>query len=122
MQHMISVFIHTSPMILTMALRWSKPCPGDSSRFATVTPPNVSDSVPSLVYRGVLYFYLPWVLLYYLWVFVLLGDHVKRKGYSTLFDRVTGMALGKKLTSIRDKTQHELVRKAVYLLCHLAFG
>ena len=122
MQHMISVFIHTSPMILTMALRWHKPCDGATSRFATVPPPDVSASVPSMVYRGVAYFYLPWVVLYYLWVFVLMGEHVKRKGYSTLFDRITGMALGKKLASIRDQTHLELVRKAVYLLCHLGFG
>ena len=42
---MISVFIHTSPMILTLALRWHKPCPGQASYFTTVTPPEVSDHV-----------------------------------------------------------------------------
>ena len=42
---MISVFIHTSPMILTLALRWHKPCSGQASYFATVTPPEVSDHV-----------------------------------------------------------------------------
>ena len=84
LQHMISVFIHSSPMILTLALRWQRPCAGMTSRFATATPWDVSDSILSMTVRGVLYFYLPWVLLYYLWVFVYLGEHVRRKGYYAL--------------------------------------
>ncbi len=40
--------------------------------------------------HGVLYFYLPWVVLYYLWVFLFCAEHIKKKGFSTLYDRVTG--------------------------------
>eukprot|EP00293_Proteomonas_sulcata_P007630 CAMPEP_0184291346 /NCGR_PEP_ID=MMETSP1049-20130417/3395_1 /TAXON_ID=77928 /ORGANISM="Proteomonas sulcata, Strain CCMP704" /LENGTH=248 /DNA_ID=CAMNT_0026598779 /DNA_START=563 /DNA_END=1310 /DNA_ORIENTATION=- len=115
-QHMISVFIHTSPMMLTLCLRWS---PSD---FVVETTEPGDDSVLAMMTRGVLWFYLPWVVFYYLWVFVAMADRVKSRGYQTLFDRVTGMAVGKPLTAVKDSTEHQLLRKAIYLAAHLCFG
>ena len=42
-----------------------------------------------LLADGTRYFYLPWILGYYLLVFIVLGDFLKRNAYQTLFDRVT---------------------------------
>eukprot|EP00281_Chroomonas_sp_CCMP1168_P022466 CAMPEP_0206228970 /NCGR_PEP_ID=MMETSP0047_2-20121206/9446_1 /ASSEMBLY_ACC=CAM_ASM_000192 /TAXON_ID=195065 /ORGANISM="Chroomonas mesostigmatica_cf, Strain CCMP1168" /LENGTH=231 /DNA_ID=CAMNT_0053652235 /DNA_START=172 /DNA_END=867 /DNA_ORIENTATION=+ len=119
LQHMTSVFIHTSPMLLTLGLRWSKV---GSDRFATRTP-ELGESTLQLVTRGVGYLYLPWVLMYYFWVFVVLADRIKSRGYSTLFDRVTAMAgVGSKLQKVNDRTENQYFRKAVYLVFHLMFG
>ena len=50
------------------------------------------------------------------------ADRIRSRGYSTLFDRVTGMTLGKRLEGIEDSTKHKLIRKAIYLVSHLCFG
>eukprot|EP00290_Baffinella_frigidus_P018724 CAMPEP_0180216946 /NCGR_PEP_ID=MMETSP0987-20121128/16600_1 /TAXON_ID=697907 /ORGANISM="non described non described, Strain CCMP2293" /LENGTH=359 /DNA_ID=CAMNT_0022176305 /DNA_START=2 /DNA_END=1081 /DNA_ORIENTATION=- len=113
-QHMISVFIHISPMMLTLGLRWS---PSD---FVVLSPPGVSDAPFDLVWRALTRFYLPWSFMYYAWVFVFLADSVKKRGLQTLFDRVLSMAPF--LSKIRDPTAHQFVRKAVYLTIHALFG
>ena len=113
-QHMISVFIHVSPMILTMGLRWSP------SAFGVHAAPGVADDPISLLKRALMRFYLPWVVLYYVWVFVFLADKVKRRGLQTLFDRVLSMAPA--LSKLPDPTGHQFVRKAVYLTLHCLFG
>eukprot|EP00282_Hemiselmis_andersenii_P014290 CAMPEP_0114137926 /NCGR_PEP_ID=MMETSP0043_2-20121206/16033_1 /TAXON_ID=464988 /ORGANISM="Hemiselmis andersenii, Strain CCMP644" /LENGTH=364 /DNA_ID=CAMNT_0001231829 /DNA_START=73 /DNA_END=1167 /DNA_ORIENTATION=+ len=120
LQHMTSVFIHVSPMLLTLGLRWIDN-PGRHG-FAVVEEGPDAAGPMLLVARGVVYMYLPWVLIYYTWVFVLMGPRIQSRGYSTLFDRVTGMAIGKSIAGVPDTTQQQLIRKAVYLLAHLGFG
>lgn len=33
-------------------------------------------------------FYVPWLVLYYVWVFLILGPRIKSRSYETLYDRV----------------------------------
>lgn len=46
-----------------------------------------------MMWDSLRYFYLWWIGLYYLWVFVLLSDRCKRRGYQTLFDRCPPFAI-----------------------------
>lgn len=128
LQHMISVFIHTSPvrtplppipfflhdrfafcdqcctslplsstcqsfslqMLLTLGLRWI-----DSPEKHGYSVEDEGGAAPMpvmLVARGVAYLYLPWVLIYYTWVFVLMAERIQSRGYSTLFDRLSTAA------------------------------
>lgn len=34
------------------------------------------------------YFYVPWLVFYYVWVFLILGPRIKSRSYQTLYDRV----------------------------------
>lgn len=74
LQHMISVFIHTSPMILTLGLRWIE---SPLKHGYVVVEEGEDEANPFiLVGRGVSYIYLPWVVIYYTWVFILLVSDI----------------------------------------------
>lgn len=132
--HMTSVFIHTSPMLLTFALRWNRKVVSVSATGeVTTTPSQFAICDPSydplcdgpdttrtsLVYNAMCKFYLWWVVLYYLWVFVFLSNRIKQRGYKTLYDRVASKGPTKFLQTI---STNEFVQKAAYMLVHVAFG
>lgn len=111
--HMTSVFIHTSPMMLTHAIRWNT----TPFTFAEGDPLAVSGF--DMIYNAVTKFYGWWVVLYYLWVFIIMGNRIKARGYKTLFDRVVNRGPTKFLAKI---SKHELVQKAAYMLTHFIFA
>lgn len=95
--HMTSVFIHVSPMLLSHTLRWLPPATADRAHlfdtaapFAVCAPEPVGCAVSPLTlwWTAMRRIYLPWIVLYYVWVFVLLGPRVKSRHYQTLYDRV----------------------------------
>ena len=128
--HMTSVFIHISPMLLTHALRWADTrshgfaicdalaAAGDAASGCGLSP-------LTLLLNATTLFYIPWILLYYVVTFLVLGDYLKSRRYQTLYDRVTTagpaakvMSKGFALTGAR----HELSKRAVYMGSHLLFG
>lgn len=114
--HMTSVFIHVSPMLLSHGLRFYK------TESFTVCDNFPTCDVPSmtLLYNALVYFYLPWIVLYYFLIFLVLGKHIKVHGLQTLYDRVTTKGpIAPLLKSIHAR---RLVKKAVYMLIHLVFG
>eukprot|EP00050_Salpingoeca_kvevrii_P006730 m.291290 g.291290 ORF g.291290 m.291290 type:complete len:387 (-) comp12451_c0_seq1:162-1322(-) len=123
-QHMISVVIHISPMILAHGLRFH---PSDQFTVCPRGPPggdtdwqNCYVSPWELVGISLKWFYLWWLVLYYVWVFVILGNRIQQRGLQTLYDRVTSNSpIAPFLRSLN--TSH-LVKKAIYLLVHLAFA
>lgn len=122
--HMTSVFIHTSPMLLTFAIRWFLPI-DEHGAFQVVSfdspehgdPLNVSPW--SLVGNAVFYFYGWWVVLYYVWVYVIMGTRIKKRGYKTLFDRVVSRGPTKFITKVSHR---DLVQKAAYMITHFVFA
>jgi hypothetical protein len=113
--HMTSVFIHTSPMVLTYAIRWY-PTP-----FAAVASGTDPLEIPAfdLVYNAVTKFYGWWVVLYYVWVYIIMGSRIKARGYKTLFDRVVSRGPTKFITRV---SSNDLVQKAAYMLTHFVFA
>ena len=123
--HMTSVFIHVSPMLLTHALRW---CNRATHEFAICAPGALSCSGVSplaMLWRAFAYFYLPWVGLYYVVTFLVLGDYLRSHKYQTLYDRVVSAGPASKMLKLGNRltgAQHELAKKAVYMLSHVIFG
>jgi hypothetical protein len=115
--HMASVFIHTSPMILSFCFRWSE------------TPFTVCESWPecdepataplTMLYNAHVLFYLWWAALYYVVVCVVLDDRAKQKANRTLFDFVIDM---KGMGRLKGVSKHERVQKLVYMAMHAVFA
>lgn len=128
--HMTSVFVHVSPMMLTYAIRWRHGPTADREVFSGrsfAVCDGGCDAEPPLRLLGnaLAYFYAPWIVLYYLWVFVILGERIKRKSYQTLYDRVTTSGpAAKALGAVFQATgaHSDLFKKAMYMSVHLAFG
>jgi len=133
--HITSVFIHTSPMMLSYGLRWYPStqfsvCQAIDNRIqsSNATTPwelysldtSCVESPSVLILDALLYFYLWWVILYYIWVFLVLGQYIEKMGFQTLYDRVTT----KGPFSIVMKRIHapHLIKKAIYIFLHLLFG
>jgi hypothetical protein len=122
--HMTSVFIHTSPMLLTFAIRWMLPEDHKAnftiaSAEAPINGDPLNVSTFDLMWKSVAYFYGWWVVLYYVWVFVIMGPRIKRRGYKTLFDRVVSRGPTKFLAKI---SKNELIQKAAYMMTHFLFA
>lgn len=115
--HMTSVFIHTSPMLLSYAIRWYP------SKFTACSNWPECDgedaSVTNLLWNAHTKFYLWWVVLYYLWVYVVMDRRIKERGYKTLFDRVSSRGPTKFLTKI---SSNDKVQKLAYMIVHVAFA
>ena len=127
--HMTSVFVHISPMLLTYAIRWRHGPTADHEVFSGrpfAVCAGACDEGPLLLLgNALLYFYVPWIVIYYLWVFVALGDRIKRKSYQTLYDRVTTTGPASKALGAVFKVTNsssDLGKKATYMVMHLAFG
>ena len=116
-QHITSVFIHVSPMLLTYGLRWY-PDP----RFTVCNAPPACDDVTAapLFWNALSRFYIWWIVLYYVWIFLVLGSYIERRGFQTLYDRVS--TSGPLSGLLRRLTVHHLIKKAVYISMHLLFG
>lgn len=118
-QNMTSVFIHISPMLLTFLLRWH---PDDTHVICTAEegfPTCMNQRYWDLVWKPVAFFYIWWVILYYLYIFVINGEYIKKKGFQTLYDRVATNQLRHFFGSLPTRT---LVKKAIYMSIHLIYG
>ena len=119
-QHVTSCFIHISPMMLTWSLRWSDPA---THGFAVGGAEAVSAG--TLLWQALRNFYVPWVVGYYLAVFVLMGDYLQSRRFQTLYDRVTSQGPASKalLACFRfTGVRLELAKRALYMAMHLLFG
>jgi hypothetical protein len=63
-----------------------------------------------------MYFYLPWLCSYYVWVFLVLRTRSSKK--TTLFEHVKNIG-GKKYFSMVG--ENDLIQKFAFMICHLAF-
>eukprot|EP01013_Petalomonas_cantuscygni_P037615 TRINITY_DN68462_c0_g1_i1.p1 TRINITY_DN68462_c0_g1~~TRINITY_DN68462_c0_g1_i1.p1 ORF type:complete len:497 (-),score=49.98 TRINITY_DN68462_c0_g1_i1:569-2059(-) len=73
-----------------------------------------------MVWRAFTRVHLPWVCIYYVWVYVVLGNRIKERGYKTLFDRVVQKGfIGRLVVGV---SHHDLVQKAAYLATHIVFS
>eukprot|EP00962_Isochrysis_galbana_P011775 scaffold3329_cov120-Isochrysis_galbana.AAC.14 len=55
------------------------------------------------------YFYVPWLILYYVWVFLVLGPRIKSRSYQTLYDRVVSQARSASArAAARAHVRHEI--------------
>ena len=125
--HMTSVFVHVSPMLLSYAIRWRHAPDREvfTGRPFAICDGACNEGPQQLLGHALLYFYVPWIVLYYLWVFVMLGDRIKRRSYQTLYDRVTTSGPASKALGAVFKAAHlesDLGKKATYMLMHLTFG
>ena len=121
-QHVTSVFIHVSPMLLTYGLRWNS-----DPRFRVCADPPACAGVATgaLVGQALRLFYVPWLVGYYLVVFVILGSYIHKRGFQTLFNRVaTKGPLAPLLARVSagDRDPQQLLAKTVYVLVHATFG
>ena len=119
-QHITSVFIHVSPMLLTYGLRWRA-----DPRFV-ICDGDCADAEPGVMLMSALTkFYLWWLVLYYVVVFIFLGRYVKSRGFQTLFDRVSVSGplapLLRRLTR-ENESELQLIKKAAYIAVHFACG
>eukprot|EP01006_Ploeotia_vitrea_P067982 TRINITY_DN99334_c0_g1_i1.p1 TRINITY_DN99334_c0_g1~~TRINITY_DN99334_c0_g1_i1.p1 ORF type:complete len:389 (+),score=8.14 TRINITY_DN99334_c0_g1_i1:34-1200(+) len=118
--HMTSLAIHLSPLLLTYGIRWH-----ESDMFSITaegqSPTDVTYT--QLVGESLLYFYLWWVVLYYIWIFLVLGSYIRKRGFEVLFNRIISGKGGtaKFLQNMRG-TCPELVVQLAYMGIHLCFG
>lgn len=126
--HMTSVVVHVSPMLVSFCFRWTTPPPnGPAFGPEFITCEGECAEVPplSMLLDGVRMFYLPWIVGYYIWVFLCLGDRIKQRSYQTLYDRVVSQGPpSKALKCVFSATgaTSELAKKALYMMMHLLFG
>jgi hypothetical protein len=110
--HITSVVVHVSPLVLTYGLRWyaapmSSAMGAEHFRICEGGPEDCLATTPqALIWQALTRFYLWWSVLYYLWIFVVLGSYIERKSYQAEEPR-------------QPRTGGEL---PVYLLIHLAFS
>ena len=115
LQHMVSAFIHISPMLLSYCLRWH---PGEE---VVVCPDAGCETVSSmdLIMTTMQTFYVPWIVIYYVWVFIFLRDRAERKHATTLFDHVCKIGGERVFKAISSNTH---LQKAFFMLCHYSFA
>jgi len=141
--HLTSVFIHISPMMLTYGLRWYsstrfRVCEAmtkhinqfsannsltNDSWFSDGTislPMECDESLSSLVWNALIYFYLGWIIFYYIWIFLVLGKYLEKRGLQTLYDWITTEGILAFL--FRKLTVSNCLKQAVYMSMHLVFG
>jgi hypothetical protein len=119
--HITSVFIHASPMLLTFGLRWHST---ERSGFIVcdgLAEPGEPCTIPStkMVHAALTKFYLLWIFCYYIAVFVVMNDYIRKKGFQTLYDRVTEKGPLRRVLQMVDGGH---LKKVVYLFCHLMYG
>ena len=111
-QHITSVFVHVSPMLLSYCLRWHA-----AAAFAVCDDfPRCPAPVPAaLVWAAFSRFYAYWLVIYYVFVFVVFGRYIHERGFQTLFDRVSAHGplapLLQRLTREGESELH-LIKKA----------
>ena len=116
--HMTSIFIHVSPMLLSYCIRWYDSSQAKKTFAVCKNFPECDDVTASdLMSNANVRFYALWCILYFFWVFVVLNDRIKTRGYHTLFDRVA-----RKWPSIMKISSIDFVRKFVYLFIHFVLS
>ena len=122
-QHITSVFVHVSPMLLSYCIRWHAAhefavCGDDWPRCAAPAP-------AALVWAAFSRFYAYWLVLYCVFVFIVLGRYIHERGFQTLFDRVSAHGplapLLQRLTR-EGESELKLVKKAAYIVVHGIVG
>mmetsp|Transcript_19791 Transcript_19791/g.30978 ORF Transcript_19791/g.30978 Transcript_19791/m.30978 type:complete len:394 (-) Transcript_19791:65-1246(-) len=115
--HMTSIFIHISPMLLSYCIRWYGS--ETNQQFAVCDNFPTCDDVTAgqLMIDANMKFYVWWCILYYIWVFVILHERIKSRGYQTLFDRVA-----KRWPGILKISKLDCIRKFVYVLIHFVLS
>jgi len=130
-QHITSLVIHTSPMLLTYGIRWHGNVDGSSGFQFCNAEDEGGCNLPAvtMVANALTYFYVPWMVLYYTWVFLVMGKHIKEKGFKTLYDRCVNkwpfayfLAKADQYHPQLFRSGLDLVRKSVYMMVHLCFG
>lgn len=111
LQHITSLHIHLSPMLVTYIIRWQTP-PG----YAKVVQD--TDVSKWQMLGGALVFYAAWMILYYAYIFVLASDRIKSRGYQTLYTFVVESTPAGRLLKLCP----ESVRPIAYMLMHFSFG
>jgi hypothetical protein len=61
-----------------------------------------------------------WIVLYYIWVFLILDQRIKKRGYVTLFTWVTQSRVVASMLS--NISSNHFIQKAFYVLGHYGFG
>jgi len=78
------------------------------------------ESITSLVWHALIYFYFGWLIIYYVWVFLVLGKYIEKKGYKTLYDYVA--TEGPASLLFKKMKFSPTIKKIIYMLIHLVFG
>ena len=124
-QHMTSVFIHVSPMLLTFGLRWASADALAGTGFAPCAADGCdAESALGLLWVATSRFYVWWVLFYYWWVFVVCDKRVRERGYQTLYDRVSQKGPLSKIIGAGGVLSGAslVVKRSLYMAFHLLFG
>lgn len=126
--HVTSVVVHVSPLILTYGIRWyTQPLVNSGFGFDHFTICASEDdcqkvSPYELVFTAMTRFYIWWLVLYYVWIFVVLGKYIEERSYQTLWDRILVMKpVGPILKGMLQRFPKLLVQ-GVYLVIHLFFS
>jgi hypothetical protein len=119
-QQVTSVFLHISPMLVTYGIRWydSHGMFRVCADFPACTDVGIWESLWVALSR----FYLWWIVLYYLWIFVFLGDYIKTRSFQTLYDRVAGQQAKFLFHHRWVAPIHDLAKKGIYMSMHVIFG
>eukprot|EP00931_Biecheleriopsis_adriatica_P066641 TRINITY_DN40949_c0_g1_i1.p1 TRINITY_DN40949_c0_g1~~TRINITY_DN40949_c0_g1_i1.p1 ORF type:complete len:356 (-),score=66.18 TRINITY_DN40949_c0_g1_i1:2-1069(-) len=115
--HMISCFIHISPVLLSYGLRWHALPDG---RFIIHRHADATTSILSQVAAAELHFYIPWMVVYYVWVLVVMDSRVRSREYLTLYSYVTSKGMLAPLMPYVSR--HSIMQKTFYCLSHYLFG
>lgn len=135
-QHVASVVIHASPMLMSFGVRWFSEA---GERFAVCQPHQYEGEWQAgsqchvgqvtLVWQAVTNFYIWWLVLYYTIVMYLMSEYLHSNGFQTLFDRVTTKGPMKKFLRKYMETPEgketytgNFLAKAVYLCVHFVYG
>ncbi|KAH3761595.1 AMP-binding protein [Pelomyxa schiedti] len=111
-EQMTSLFIHVSPMLLSYCLRWNP------SAFDVCEGGALNDcwANPLWLFLGALLkCYVIWLVLYYVWVFIILGPRAREKKYKTMFDWYTSEGTGQLINRFHP---NHLVNKLLYCMMH----
>ena len=114
--HMTSVFIHTSPVVLSYCIRWHA---GDRFKVCDNWPQCKEVTTWQQLFVEPMYFYLAWVVLYYIFIYLIMDSRIRSRGYKTLFDRIISRGPTKNIAKL---SQNEMVQKTIYMMTHVVFA
>lgn len=118
-QQTTSVLLHVSPALTTLGVRWYA-----STRFSVCAdwPACLTVGPGEMLWAAISRFYIWWLLFYYVFVFVVMGDYMKTRSYQTLYDRVAGKQMRFLFAHRRVDSLPILLKQGIYMLIHLSFA